>query len=391
MDGVHFSSRQPHGNMATFKRSSFLSDDFGGTNFDGSVQYGGTENWDNKDLEKRREKAENEVAWEPAKKVDREKMIIWRLEGANVKPIEAQDYGVFFNDAIYIVLKAANKQRKICYDLHIWIPYGLVKKVGPEPPQKVMELSALLNDQVIYHKEIEYFESSILKSYFKTFIVLRGGVETAFDEKNPKKYKPRLLRFKSNHNKAELREVPPSKKALNSHYVFILDKGLSMLQWNGSICSEMDRLGAGPHIENFLGRRKGRLTREFYDEEDLLGINSFTSALNDDSVDPMPTPPKCIDKAMYRLSDDNGKLQLTPVYHGRISRNGLDPTDVNFIDTLDGLYIYIGPRASKRERESVWQEAEKYLNSTVCPTRSIHCLTAGQKSFEFDEIWDDYD
>ncbi|VDK41019.1 unnamed protein product [Taenia asiatica] len=376
--------------MSSFNRSSYRFDDYDGSDADQYAQYGSTENQDNKDLEKRREKAENEVAWEPVKKVDKEQMIIWRLEGANVKPVEAQDYGIFYNDAIYIVLKVANKQRKICYDLHFWIPFGLVEEIGPEPLQKVMELSALLNDQVIYHKEIEYFESSILKNYFKTFIVLRGGVETAFDEKEPKKYKPRLLRFKTNHNKGELREVPPSKKALNSHYVFVLDKGLSMLQWNGSFCSEKDRSSASSHIEDFLKRRKGKLTREFYDEEDLLGLNSFTSVLNDDPVDPMPTPPKYIDKVMYRLSDDNGKLQLIPVYHGHISRNGLDPTDVNFIDTSDGLYIYIGPTASKREREGVWREAEKYLNSTVCPTRPIHCLNAGQKSYEFDEIWDDY-
>ncbi|VDM19186.1 unnamed protein product [Hydatigera taeniaeformis] len=343
--------------MSIFKRSSFRSDDHDSSDVDRDYYC---------------EKAEDEVAWEPVKRVDKEQLMIWRLEvcpsrvsvallqlqGTNVKPVEVQDHGIFYNDAIYIVLKAANKQRKICYDLHFWIPYRLVNKIDPEPPRKVMELSALLYDQVVYHKEIEYFESSLLKSYFKTFIVLRGGIETAFDENEPKKYKPRLLKFQSNQNKGELREVPLSKKALQSHYVYVLDKGLSMLQWNGSFCSEKDRIGASSHIENFLRRRKGRLTREFYDEEDLLGMNPFMSVLSDDDVDPMPTASKCIDKAMYRLSDDNGRLQLIPVYHRRISRNGLDPTDVNFIDTADGLYIYIGPLASKRECESVWREAE---------------------------------
>ncbi|KAH9285967.1 Severin [Echinococcus granulosus] len=376
--------------MSSFERSSSRSNDYDGSDVEHNARYEGTKDQDSKDLESRREKAEEEAAWEPVRKVDKEQTLIWRLKDMKVKPVEAQDYGIFFNDVIYVVLKVANKQRKICYDLHFWIPYRLIKEIGPEPPQKVMELSALLNDQVVYHKEIEYFESSILKNYFKTFIVLHGGPETAFDEKEPKKYKPRLLKFKLNRNRGELREVPLSKKALQSHYVFVLDKGLCMLQWNGSFCSEKDRSGASPHIENFLKRRKGKLTREFYDEEDLLGINPFTSVLSDDSVDPMPTPPQYIDKAMYRLSDDDGKLKLIPVYHGRISRSGLDPADVNFIDTLDGLYIYIGPTASKREREGVWRGAEEYLNSTVCPTRSIHCLNAGEKSFEFNEIWDDY-
>ena len=59
-----------------------------------------------------------------------------------------------------------------------------------------------------------------------------------------------------------------------------------------------------------------------------------------------------------RLSDEDGKLKLTQVLRGRISRRGLEPSDVNFIDTSDGLYVFIGPSASQRERKSAWQEAE---------------------------------
>ncbi len=49
------------------------------------------------------------------------------------------------------------------------------------------------------------------------------------------------------------------------------------------------------------------------------------------------------------------------MFRGRISRDGLEPSDVNFMDTEDGLYIYIGPTASARERRSIWQEAEVRL------------------------------
>ncbi len=62
------------------------------------------------------------------------------------------------------------------------------------------------------------------------------------------------------------------------------------------------------------------------------------------------------------MSDDSGQLELIPVFRGRISRDGLEPSDVNFMDTEDGLYIYIGPTASARERRSIWQEAEVRLN-----------------------------
>uniref|UniRef100_A0A5K3F193 Gelsolin-like domain-containing protein n=1 Tax=Mesocestoides corti TaxID=53468 RepID=A0A5K3F193_MESCO len=191
------------------------------------------------------EQALLEPAWNPVKSINKEELLIWRIEGSEVKQVEDSEYGIFFDDAIYILLKAANKQRKICYDLHFWIPHSMVKYIAAEPPAKVMELSALLHDRVIYHKEIEYFESSIVKHYFKTFIVLHDGVDTAFNENDPRAYKPRLLLFKLNRSRGELRQVPASKKALNSHCVFVLDTGREMLQWNGSSCSDEERSAVG--------------------------------------------------------------------------------------------------------------------------------------------------
>ncbi|KAM7541307.1 hypothetical protein Aperf_G00000038529 [Anoplocephala perfoliata] len=326
-------------------------------------------------------RGEQEEAWKPATTVEQEQMMIWRLE-------------------------AANKHRRICYDLHYWVPFKMAKLLRPEPPEKVKELAALLQDNVIYHKEVEYFESSILRNYFKTFIVFYGGPKAGFNDKEPMNYKPRLLRFKLDRSRGELREVKPSKKSLQSHGVFLLDKGLCVLQWNGKLCSEKERIGieamspdhrlynnlyqAGPHIENLLLTRKGKLTREFYDEEDLLSNNQFKNLLNDEDVEQIPSLPKDFQKTMLRLSNEDGNLRLIPIYRGRLARRGIEPSDVNFMDTADGLYIYIGPTANKEERNSVWKEADKYLETTVCPYRSIHCVRAGQTCYEMDEIWDDY-
>ncbi|VUZ41862.1 unnamed protein product [Hymenolepis diminuta] len=342
------------------------------------------------DLEERYNRALKEKAWEPVTKVDHEQFMVWRLEGDEVKPLDLKQSGVFFSDVIYIVLKAGNKQRRISYDLHFWVPFKIEKKIPPEPPQKVKELAALLHDNVILHKEVEYFESSMFKSYFKTFIVFHGSPSSGFNDKEPKKYKPRLMRFKLDKNRGEFREVEASRKALNSRGVYVIDKGLCMLQWNGRSCSEKERAGASHHIENLLLRRKGKLTREFYDEEDLLPNNSFTDLLNDDDVEKIPTLPKDFEKTMLRLSNEEGVLKLKPIYHGRLARRGIEPSDVNFMDTADGLYIYVGPTVSKKERNSVWKEADKYLESTKNPTRSIHYIKAGQKCYEMDEIWDDY-
>ncbi|VDN96638.1 unnamed protein product [Rodentolepis nana] len=318
-----------------------------------------------KELEERYNQALKEKAWEPVTKIDHEEFMVWRLEDTEVKPLDAKQYGVFFSDAIYIALKASNKQRRICYDLHYWVPYKMRKQIPPEPPQKVMELSGLLEDNVIYHKEIEYFESSLFRSYFKTFIVFRGSPSRGFDDKEAKNYKPRLMRFKLGNHGAEFREVEASTKALNSRGVYVIDKGLCVLQWNGKFCSEKERSGASSHIESLLLRRKGKLTREFYDEEDLLPKNPFTSLLSDDDVKPMPTLPKDFKKTMLRLSNEEGEMKVKTVYSGCLSRSGIEPTDINFMDTADGLYIYVGPMAGKEERKSVWKEAD--VSSSIQP------------------------
>ncbi len=69
------------------------------------------------------EKAQSEPAWESAKEIKQESLLIWRIEGALVKQVDPADHGIFFSDAVYIILKSSNKHRKICHDLHFWLPY----------------------------------------------------------------------------------------------------------------------------------------------------------------------------------------------------------------------------------------------------------------------------
>lgn len=75
------------------------------------------------------------------------------------------------------------------------------------------------------------------------FSVFHGSPSGGFNDKEPKKYKPRLMRFKLDKNRGEFREVEASRKALNSRGVYVIDKGLCMLQWNGRSCSEKERTG----------------------------------------------------------------------------------------------------------------------------------------------------
>ncbi|BHF57942.1 hypothetical protein SprV_0100089000 [Sparganum proliferum] len=218
--------------------------------------------------------------------------------------------------------------------------------------------------------------------------VFRNGLQSAFDREKLKDYKPRLLHFKLIGKKVEFREVPCSKKALDKGDVFILDRGIFLTQWNGANCDKEERIRARKYVESLVKNRQGKLQVEFYDEEDLLPVNDFTNQLSDEEV---PQRPKkdSFPKSMHRLSDESGQLKLTTVYSGKALRAGINPEDVTFIDTASGLFVYIGPTASPKERASAWSEANKYLKTTNHPHTPLILLRAGETSFELNDVWDD--
>ena len=64
---------------------------------------------------------------------------------------------------------------------------------------------------------------------------------------------------------------------------------------------------------------------------------------------------------LYRLSDESKKLALHHVYTDKIYRSGINPNDITFVDTLQELFIYIGPGANDNEKGSIWNQAEVSL------------------------------
>jgi len=72
-------------------------------------------------------------------------------------------------------------------------------------------------------------------------------------------------------------------------------------------------------------------------------------------------------KKLFRLSDKNGTLQLTPVATGRILKNMLDTNDVFLFDTGFEIFVWIGAAASPNERKASIGEAQNYLKSSGRP------------------------
>nr|VZH90161.1 unnamed protein product [Spirometra erinaceieuropaei] len=235
---------------------------------------------------------------------------------------------------------------------------------GP-PPAAIDERADLLERQKAAENEPAWIEAAVLLE--ETLLVWR------LEDGKPVKVKPIdqgvffddevYIVLKSSNKRGKL--------CFDVHY------------WVG-----LKNLEARKYVESLVKNRQGKLQVEFYDEEDLLPVNDFTNQLSDEEV---PQRPKKVSfpKSMHRLSDESGQLKLTTVYSGKALRAGINPEDVTFIDTATGLFVYIGPTASPKERASAWSEANKYLKTTNHPHTPLILLRAGETSFELNDVWDD--
>ncbi|BHF57941.1 hypothetical protein SprV_0100088900 [Sparganum proliferum] len=332
--------------------------------------------------------------WANIKNINKETLKIWRfVTPRTVVPLPEENYGFFFNNEMYVVLRAANKNVKSCFNVHYWMGMERAKTSDTSPPPKVLQLMSSLENRAVLHREIEGHESPLFKSYFKVFGVQSGAADHIFNPENPAAYRPRLLHFQLNAAKTRVAvfEVPISVKSLTNQDVFIYDEGTKMTQWNGSRCDEEERMAARKYIETALRSRKCKCTSEFLDEEDLLPQNEFSRKLGNAVVPPSPDKEqrRNFQKALYRLSDESRKLVMNKVYTGKVYRSGINNDDVTFVETFEVLYGYIGQGASENEKANTWDQAIKYLKDVNRPYKAIAVFSAGSYLQEFNEIWDD--
>lgn len=62
--------------------------------------------------------------------------------------------------------------------------------------------------------------------------------------------------------------------------------------------------------------------------------------------------------SLCRLTDETKKLILHTVYNDKVYRIGINVNDVTLVDTLNVLYVYIGPGSSDNEKANVWSQAD---------------------------------
>jgi gelsolin len=348
--------------------------------------------------------AKSELAWTGAgQEVGTE---IWRIEKFQVVPWPKTKYGQFFSGDAYIVLYTYKipDNDSFRYNVHFWLGGTSSQDEQGTAAYKTVELDDLLGDTPVQFREVQGQESEEFLGVFGgKIITMEGGVDSGFNHVKPKEYRPRLLQMKGRKN-VRVTEVPMQVGSLNNGDVFLMDLGGSVIQWNGIKAGMFEKRKAVEIITALREDRNGRVevtvmdgiedNKTFWETLGQAGgappSESQLAPITEDEDKPIVYPTR-----LFKLSDSSGHLTMTLVGEGKgkILKSKLDMTDVFILDvTQNGvavIYVWIGKKASKRERANGIKFGVNYLKSNGRPEdTSVVRLTQGRESPEFFDAFD---
>nr|CAX72851.1 gelsolin [Schistosoma japonicum] len=334
----------------------------------------------------KKESAEKEPAWRPVRNITSSTLMVWRIKDFKLEVVRPEDIGKFFRGDSYVVLNAKKNGNVVVYDIHFWIGRESTSDEYGTAAYKTVELDTFLDDEAVQHREVDGFESDLFKSYFDRFETLAGGYASGFNHVKPNEYIPRLLVFHSIDRKSmELLEVPFSRRSLDSTDVFVLDMGGEAYQWNGRGSNKEEKFKASQFLQQLEDERNGRYKTEVIDEDDVEGNKKFNSLLPDVEVKEK-VKKEIGKKAIYRVSDEHGKMEISLVCENALPKSCLTSDDVFLIDSGSSLFVYIGPGCSRREKLDALSHAHEYLQKTNHPFVPVTVVSNNRQSKELDKV-----
>ena len=333
--------------------------------------------------------AQEEPAWKDCGK--EEGLQIWRIENLKVVPWDKKEYGNFYSGDSYIILHTHKKDDGFDYTTHLWVGSGASKDEAGVASFKILELDDYLNKQTTIFYEKEGNESDVFLSYFSTFTIMNGGIESQYKFASVKgAYEPKLFHVHGRGNTVHSQEVPFTMKSMNPRDVFVLDAGLKIYSWRGKFASPFERF-QGTVLMNKLWEERNKkpelITLEQGEKE--MGKEFFSylkKAKIEESTTDKPEEEANKPKGkMMRLCEENGKISFTEVEY---KKESLDTNDAFIIDSGKILVIWVGNGANKTERRFSMVYAKRYLGNENKPLNfPIVTVREGVMNKELDECF----
>jgi len=308
--------------------------------------------------------AQGEPAWKTAGQ--KEGLEVWRIEKFQVKPVAKENYGKFFDGDSYIVLHSYKVQDALKHDVHFWLGTFTTLDEAGTAAYKTVELDDFLSGLPVQYREVQGFESEKFLSYFPSFMVQKGGIETGFKHVQAADYRKRLLHIKGTTKNVVVREVPAHASSLNKGDVFILDLGTKLIQFVGPKAGIAEKT-KGTQLARALDDERGSKVEihviglEDKDDHaktfwDFLGGKADIAEHDGDDANAHQTAGT---KKMFKIHEEGGKVDFGAVKYAKAS---LDSGDVFLVDTIGSIFIWVGKASSAEEKKQGLIRAQEYLN-----------------------------
>jgi gelsolin len=318
------------------------------------------------ELEKklREESSQEEPAWKGCGTT--EGLEIWRVENNKLASWPKEEYGNFFTGDSYIILHTEKNLslNLFEYTIHAWTGDDTSKDEVAIASYKVIELDDYLGREAQIFSEKENEESETFLSYFKTFTIMKGGIDSEFKDSDVKGYHPKLFHVHGKGNTVHSHEYPISEKYMNSKDVFVLDAGLRIYDWRGKTSTGFEKLQATILVKKLWEKRnqKPQLFTIEQGEESEEFKEYFIKAkeeIKDESLlPPLYQEQVVVQKKLMKLSEDDGKISFDEIEY---KKENLNSKDAFIIDIGNTLYVWIGKNASKIEKRFAVVYAKRYL------------------------------
>ncbi|ORZ23091.1 hypothetical protein BCR42DRAFT_128972 [Absidia repens] len=341
------------------------------------------------DLEKQHRKEEGalETAWNyEGSPIGHEPgMWIWRVQNFSLLPVPIKQAGQFYEGDSYIVLSTTQKKgsEALVHNIHFWLGKETTQDEAGTAAYKTVELDDFLDSLATQHREVQRHESSQFKAYFRTLTYLQGGFESGFHHVEEEEHHTRLLRVHRpsslqgtrTQNAVAISQVALSPASLNAHAVFILDTVDVVYSWQGAQSRGIEKAKAAEFIAQLISERNG--LGEMTSFWDALGAaEEEEEAVNDtnDEEDEEATMDEGREHRLLRLhSGLLGRLKLDVVAEGKINKDMFDSKDVFILDVSHEIFVWVGRKASRKERRHGLQYAQDYLKESELPPFTPIC------------------
>merc|ERR1711887_273963 len=287
---------------------------------------------------------------------------LWRVQKLELVAVPKGQEGKFYEGDCYLHFdKDPNEQH-----VHFWIGGQCSVDEQAVAAIKAVELDNLFGGLPIQHREAQGFESKRFKDQLPDGICIKkGGMESGLQKAETNAHEAKLFKV-AGGMRPVMTEVTMAWSSMNHGDVFVLDSGKKIFVWKGSGASGQEKL-----TEHLPLDGRGQIL-----DKDAAADKAVTTEVA-----------KSID--LFKVSDVSGQMKTEQVKEGNLSKDDLDPNDAFLVSAgALGIWVWLGRKATKEERQSAMQLGEKFIRENGLPPQTALTRTfQGGEPEEFKSLF----